>query len=272
LSRTLSTSEAARILGLSDVRVRELVRGGLARPARRGRRYAISFQDLVVLRAAGRLLEQRVPTARVRRGLAALIRELPPQRPLSGLRLVADGRDLAVWDGQRTWQPETGQVVLDFGDEELAREVERVREAPRPRVGNIRAQLDFEQGLDLEDDDPKAAAAAYARALEQDPELVDACVNLGRLHHEAGDAPEAVRLYQRALACSPDDPIVHFNLALALEDTDGAQPAAAHYEQALALDPDFADAHFNLAGLCERLGRSTDALRHYRAYQKLTRP
>jgi tetratricopeptide (TPR) repeat protein len=252
--------------------VRELVRGGLARPARRGRRYAISFQDLVVLRAARHLLDQGVLPARVRRGLAALIPELPPHRPLSGLRLVADGRDLAVCDGHRTWQPETGQVVLDFGDEELAREVERIRDAPRPGVGDVRARLEFERGLDLEDDDPKAAAAAYARALERDPDLVDACVNLGRLQHEAGDAAEAVRLYRRALERSPDDPIVHFNLALALEDTRGAEAAVVHYERALDLDPDFADAHFNLAGLCERLGRAADALRHYRAYQKLTRP
>ncbi len=269
MSRTLSTAEAARILGLSEARVRELVRGGLARPARRGRRYAISFQDLVVLRAARRLLEQRVPTARVRRALAVLARELPSQRPLSGLRLVADGRDVAVTDGQRTWQPETGQIVLDFRDEELAREVERVRQPPAPRVGSAQARLDFERGLDLEDEDPKAAAAAYARALQRDPDQVDACVNLGRLRHEAGEAAEAVALYERALALAPDDPIVHFNLALALEDLRGPQAAVDPYERALALDPDFADAHFNLAGLCERLGRPSDALRHYRAYQKL---
>ena len=50
------------------------------------------------------------------------------------------------------------------------------------------------------------------------PALVDACVNLGRLAHEAGDAREAARLYHLALERSPEDPIVHFNLALALED------------------------------------------------------
>jgi tetratricopeptide (TPR) repeat protein len=272
VSRTLSTAEAARILGLSEARVRELARGGLAGRSGRGHRYAISFQDLVVLRAARRLLDQRVPPARVRRALAALARELPPHQPLSGLRLVAHGREVAVWDGERTWQPETGQVVLDFGDESLAREVERIRQAPgpAPQAGALQARLDFERGLDLEDEDPQAAAAAYARALEGDPDLVDAYVNLGRLRHEAGDADGAAQLYQEALERSPDDPIVHFNLALALEDTKGSEAAAAHYERALALDPDFADAHYNLAGLCERLGRAADALRHYRAYQKLT--
>ena len=272
MGRTLSTAEAARILGLSEARVRELARGGLAGRGRRGRRYAISFQDLVVLRAARRLLDQHVPPARVRRALAALAQELPPHQPLSGLRLVAHGREVAVFDGERSWQPETGQVILDFGDEALAREVERLREAPRPapEAGALRARLDFERGLDLEDADPEAAAAAYACALERDPDLVDAYVNLGRLRHEGGAAAEAARLYQQALERGPDDPIVHFNLALALEDTQGAEAAAAHYERALALDPDFADAHYNLAGLCERLGRPTDALRHYRAYQKLT--
>lgn len=272
MGRTLSTAEAARILGLSEARVRELARDGLAGRSRRGHRYAITFQDLVVLRAARRLLDQRVPPARVRRALAALARELPPRQPLSGLRLVAHGREVAVWDGERTWQPETGQVVLDFGDEALAREVERIRESPPvpPQAAALRARLEFEAGLDLEDSDPEAAARAYARALEGDPDLVDAYVNLGRLRHEAGAAGEAARLYQEALERSPDDPVVHFNLALALEDTKGAEAAARHYERVLALDPDFADAHYNLAGLCERLGRPTDALRHYRAYQKLT--
>ena len=274
MGHTLSTAEAARILEIPESRVREWARAGLGGGARRGRRYAISFRDLVVLRAARGLLEQRVPAARVRRALAALARDLPSHQPLSGMRLVADGREVAVSDGRRTWQPETGQVVLEFGEENLARQVEEMRRcaAAGDAAGatRVRARLEFERALDLEDRQPQAAAAAYARALDLDPELADAYLNLGRLRHEAGDPGEAARLYACALERSPEDPLAHFNLALALEDTKGPESALAHYERALALDPDFADAHYNLAGLYERLGRSADALRHYRAYQKLT--
>ena len=278
MPRMLSSAEVSRLLGLREARVRDLVRAGLCRPSRRGRRYAFSFQDLVVLRAAKELIERHVPAARVRRALAALTAELPEGRPLSGLRIFADGREVAVRDGGAAWQPATGQIVLDFAVDDLARglaRLEREGAVADPPPGSdpdaaARARAAFESGLALEDVDPEGARDAYRRALALDPTLVDACVNLGRILHEAGDAREAVRLYEQALAQSPDDPIVHFNLALALEDADAVDAALAHYQHALALDPDFADAHYNLAGLCELAGRKAEALRHYHAYKKLT--
>jgi len=267
LGRHLSTAEVARLLRLPEARVRELARSALGRASRRGHRYAFSFQDLVVLRAARELLEAGVPAARVRRALEALARKLPGGHSLSGVRIYADGREVAVYAEGGAWQPETGQTLFDFGVDALARQVEALRDAPPAAGGN--ALLEFERGLALEDEDPEAARRAYARALQLDPGQVDAYVNLGRLVHEAGDAVEAARLYGLALERSPDDPVIHFNLALALEDTAGPAAAARSYERALELDPDFADAHFNLAGLCEQLDRGADALRHYRAYKKL---
>jgi len=274
VGRQLSTADAARILGLSEARIRELVRSGLCRPARDGRRYAFSFQELVVLRTAAGLLAQNVPMARVRRALATLVTELPADRPVSGLRIFADGKRVAVRDGGTSWEPETGQTLLDFGVDELAERVTELRtshehEKPKDDDSHAQALVEFERGLDLEDDDPSGACTAYGRALELDPDLVDAWVNLGRIAHQAGSAAEAVRLYHHALERSPEDPVIHFNLALALEDARGASPAASHYEKALELDPSFADAHFNLAALCEKLGRKADALRHYHAYKKL---
>jgi tetratricopeptide (TPR) repeat protein len=276
VGRQLSTTDAARILGLSEGRIRELVRSGLCRPTRDGRRYAFSFQELVVLRAAAGLLAKNVPMARVRRALATLVGELPPDRPISGLRIFADGKRVAVREGGTAWEPETGQVLLDFGVDELAEQVTELRASQAHAHATAgddsasSARAEFERGLDLEDDDPAAACDAYGKALSLDPDLVDAWVNLGRIAHQAGNPKEAARLYHEALQRSPDDPVVHFNLALALEDARGPSPAASHYERALELDPSFADAHFNLAVLCEQLGRKTDALRHYSAYKKLS--
>ena len=274
MSRNLSTTEVSRILGMPEARIRELARLGLCGAGRRGRAYAFSFQDLVVLRAAQELLGRKVPGGRVRRALAALVRELPEDRPLSGLRLYADGRHVAVRDEGTSWLPESGQTVLNFELDELAQRVEELREpeSAREQVSDRRGRAlrEFQRALDTEDETPDLARAAYRRALEIDPDLTDAYVNLGRLAHQAGDAREAARLYTLAPERGPDDPIVHFNLALALEDTRGAGPAAHHYDCALRLDPDFADAHYNLAGVCEKLGRTADAIRHYSAYKKLT--
>jgi excisionase family DNA binding protein len=273
MHRPLSTAEVSRLLGLDERRIREWVRSGLLRPKKSGRGYAFSFQDLVVLRAAKALLDADVPAARIRRAIVALARELPEGRPLSGLRIYADGRDVAVRADGAGWQPATGQTLLDFEVDRLAELVEQQAKAPAAAAeGDLaaRAREAFEAGLGLEERDPAAAADAYRRALALDPELADACVNLGRLAHESGDAREAARLYHLALERSPEDPVLHFNLALALEDTSGPEAAIAHYERALALDPDFADAHYNVAGLYEQRGRGADALRHYRAYKQLS--
>jgi tetratricopeptide (TPR) repeat protein len=282
VNRRLSTAEAARILGMREARIRELVRRGLGRPERRGRRYAFSFQDLVILRAAHALIEQNVPAARVARALSALAEALPEDRPISGLRIRADGRGVVVRDAGTEWDPETGQTLLDFALDELAERADDVRRFPEgearielspgePRSEEAdRARVLFNQAIDLEDHDPITACDLYGEALNLDPDLVDAYVNLGRLAHESDKGVEAVRLYNLALERTPDDPIVHFNLALVVHELEGPEAALACYERAIALDPDFADAHYNLASLCETLGRPRDALRHYNAYRRMT--
>lgn len=271
MDRLLSTAEVTRLLGLDERRVREWARSGLCRAARRGRRYAFSFQDLVVLRAAKALLDAQVPAARIRRAMSALARQLPEGAPPSGLRIFADGRDVAVRAAGARWQPTTGQTLFEFEVDGLAALIDRnLGGGPAGSTDpKAAAREAFERGLALEDRDPDAAAEAYGRALGLDPDLTDAYVNLGRLRHEGGHPGEAGRLYHLALERSPGDPVLHFNLALALEDTRGAEAAIRHYERALALDPDFADAHYNLAGLYEQAGRAADALRHYRDYRRL---
>src|SRR5262245_2096437 len=112
MPQSLSTADAARILGLSEPRIRELLRAGLGQAPRSGRRYALSFQELVILRSARALLEQGVPPGRVKRALRALAEQLPPERALSGLRIHAEGGRVTVQDGAGKWDAETGQAVF----------------------------------------------------------------------------------------------------------------------------------------------------------------
>lgn len=286
----LRTADVARILGVPPARVRRIVHADLCRPARQGQRLVFSFQDLVLLRAAHGLLLAEVPARRVRHALSELSRQLPRGRPLSGVRIYADGRHVVACAGGRAWRPENGQLVFRFDVDDLARRagiVVPVHGRRGATAGQIRqppghqqslakrlqgAAAWFERALALErKKDIAGAIAAYHRAIELDPDMGDAYINLGRLVHEQGDAAEAARLYHLALSCSPDDPVAHYNLALALEDQQRPAVALSHYRRAISLDPAFADAHFNLGRLLERLGHKAQAVRHLMTYKKLTR-
>lgn len=273
------TAEVARILNVSPHRVRELVRAGLCRPAREGRYYRYSFQDLVLLRTARGLLQQNVPGRRVRRALRELTKQLPQGRSPTGVKIYADGAHVTVRFGSTAWHPENKQMVFLFEVDQLARDARVV--APAQPKGKAPAAVSsesarsatlwFERALLLEErHDVVGAAAAYRRALDFDSTLADAYINLGRLVHQGGDPREAARLYHNALEHAPDDPIAHYNLALALEDQDHRQEAIAHYEQAVTAAPDFADAHFNLSRLYERMSMHRQAVRHLLVYKKLT--
>jgi tetratricopeptide (TPR) repeat protein len=280
----LRTADVARILGVSPRRVRAMVQAGWCRPERAGRALAFRFQDLVLLRTAHGLAQARVPPRRVKRALSELLRQLPPERPLSGIRISAAGGRVVVRDHDSVWQPESGQLLLDFAVDELARKSGAAQLGHTPpsatglpagrSSGNAEEESAadwFERAVDLEDDDPEAARAAYQRALELDPDLGDAYVNLGRLAHQAGDPTTAARCYHLALARDDLDPVTHYNLALALEDLASNSDAVAHYSRAVALNPAFADAHYNLSQLLTRLGRKNEALRHLVRYRQLVR-
>lgn len=279
-----STREVAELLDLAPREVRRLARSGLVRPERGpGNAYRFSFRDLVLLRTAAELHRAGVPSRRVRRALHDLQEELPEDRPLSALRIAAEGGRVVVRDGETVWSPGSGQVQLDFdapdrevGSEagaasvpEVARGPEVARDPGALAGEGPSAERWFERGSELEASDRAAARDAYRRALELDPAHADARVNLGNLLLEDGRAEAAVREYRQALEADPGHALAAFDLGVALEELERAAEAAEAYRKALELDPGLADAHFNLAGVLERTGDRGGALRHLRAYREL---
>jgi tetratricopeptide (TPR) repeat protein len=262
------------MLDLPIAQVRGYVRAGFLAPARGPRgELRFSFQDLVLLRTAKGLLAARLPARRVRSALKKLRAQLPPDRPLTGVHISADGDRIVVRDGAAAWQPESGQVLLDFGVVELAQDVAPLlrRAAAKPPARELDADDWYAWGCDLEAAAPAEAKVAYERALALAPEHAGALINLGRLVHQEGRIDAAEQLYHRACAADPKDATAFFNRGVALEDLARANEAADVYRQALALDPNLADAHYNLACILERLGQEAAALRHLSAYRRLVR-
>lgn len=269
-----SSREVARLLGLSEARVRSFVRAGFLVPERDGRELVFSFQDLVLLRTAKGLIDAEIAPARVKRVLRKLKAQLPDGRPLTGVAIGAEGNKIVVRDGQVRWNPEDGQGLFDFDVAELALKVapivERAARQAKKEEADKTADDWFELGCNVEVSSQPEARDAYRRAIELDPRHADAHVNLGRLLHEAGELDAAEAHYRLALDAQPDDPVAWFNLALLLEATGQLELAAAAYHRALETDANAAEAHYQLARVYEKLGQETQALRHLKMYRRLT--
>lgn len=236
---------------LREDHVRYLEKWGLLRPALKTRGGTFfSFADLAVLRQiAGELA----------RGVAFRV----------VVRAVSAERQ--------------GQMALDFRSEAEPARIVALRprvaaevtvETVEPEVIVDRAAADqrFKLASSLDDGDPTnrdAAAQAYREALQADPYLIPALINLGNLHYARDELVEAQALYERALLLAPEVYEAHFNLGNVHHDLGRFEIARGCYEEALRLNPEYPEAHFYLAVTLEKMGRSQDAKPHWRAYQRL---
>src|SRR5579884_3647042 len=264
-----TSGDVARLLGVTVAQVRSFARDGFLTPGRGPRgELRFSFQDLVILRTAKALVAARIPARRIRRALRRLRHELPQGRSLAEVRIAAEGDRIVVRDGGAAWNPESGQLHLDFAVSGLAVRAapiaRRTAQAARRGERELDARDWYALGLELEAVDPEEARDAYRRALERDAHL-----NLGRRLHEQGLVEEAARHYRAALADNPGHATAAFGLGTALEDLGRPAEAIEAYRRALDTDPRLADAHYNLARLYERAGKKAAALRHLSVYRRL---
>ena len=261
---------------MSPGELRGYVRAGLLSPERGDRgELRFTFQDLVFLRSARGLTEARLPPRRIRRALTALRERLPEGSPLAAVRLGAEGSRIVVEDGTGRWQPESGQILLDFGEAEGSVPRRPASAGAFPAVREAEPEFSaeewFELGCELEGQLPggghrrlpardRARAVARGRARQSGPPPAR-----GR---RRGGCGGALRGGARGAGGRRDRRVQPRR-----RPGGSAQAArgAAGLSEGRAPGPANADAHFNAAALAERLGRTAEALQHLQAYRKLTR-
>ncbi len=265
---TYSRRQVRRLLGLSEAQLRAWERQQLV-PVQNSYRMA----DLVALRTLQKLSRSHLSAARIRAILSAVRRKVGHlEEPLKQLRILREGRRILVVVGGQKMEPLSGQLLLDFDHEELARLVSFPASqtsglAPQPRE----AQLWFDKGVELERNGAplELIVQAYERAVALDPRSTGAMVNLGTLYFHRRKWSQAERWYRRALEADPTYALAHFNLGNLYDEMDNRAAAIAHYKEAIRLDPQYADAHYNLALLYQLGGENIKAVRHWRVYLRL---
>ena len=266
--KLFSTAEVANITSLPNSRIRAFVRAGFLAPAKnKTGTLQFSFRDLLFLKTAKSLLASRVPQKRIVTILSSLKRQLPDEQHLSSLKIYADGRRVVVWDGKAQWQPDSGQFLFNFD----ARSVMRTLKLPQPKPAkaNLNPRYWFDLALEFEKTSTEEAQRAYEKALELDPAMSDAHMNLGKLYHDAGMLKKCEAHYHAAIKYAPNDAAPYYNLGVLLEDLKRPREAVVFYREALQRDPLFADAHYNLGLLLESLEKTKEAFTHLRAAHRL---
>jgi tetratricopeptide (TPR) repeat protein len=230
-----------------------------------------SFSDLIALQTLIKLRENRIQAPQIGRAMVSLRRKLDwVKQPLSELRIVSDGKRIAVHVAGQKMEAISGQILFDFE----ASEVGGLMNFPARRTAGDRlreSETWFQKGLELEEvcAPVEQVVEAYQKVLELNPDAAGALVNLGTIYYRQRKFPEAEKYYRRAIAADPTYPLAEFNLGNLYDEQGRLDEAFQHYRAALGLNPNYADAHFNLALLCERTGDSLKAVHHWKVYLKL---
>ncbi len=107
------------------------------------------------------------------------------------------------------------------------------------------------------------AAEAYAAALKQQPDNVNARVSLARSLYLTGDREEAVTQLQEALRLEPEHELANFLQGLLVDEQGEHATAARYYRKTLAVKPLHAGAHHYLGNVLLREGRYAEAAQHF---------
>jgi tetratricopeptide (TPR) repeat protein len=125
-------------------------------------------------------------------------------------------------------------------------------------VDHIRRGAAFEQAGKLDE-----AINEQLAALQLNPQVVQAHINLISLYGRLGQFEKAVENYQAALNLNSNQTDLHYNYGVLLLKQGKQQEAQRAFQQALQINPYSSEAHNNLGSLYEQQGQLDEALREF---------
>ena len=113
------------------------------------------------------------------------------------------------------------------------------------------------------------AIICYRRAIQLQPTLIDAYLNLGKLLSKAGANDKALRCYQEGIKYNPQNHQLYFHLGLCFTQQSNWEAAINCYQQALQIKSDYWEALHNLGGALSSQRLWSEAINVYRRAIKL---
>lgn len=110
----------------------------------------------------------------------------------------------------------------------------------------------------------EASIAEHERALQIDPQLVQAHLNLILLYHRFKRFDKAEEHYQAAVKIDPQAAESHYNYGVVLVERNQFAEAAQAFLRALQINPHYAEANHNYGVMLERENRLDEAMKYYR--------
>ncbi|WP_237152750.1 tetratricopeptide repeat protein [Oryzibacter oryziterrae] len=153
-----------------------------------------------------------------------------------------------------------GAALLKLG--ETAKAELALRQAVHREPDNVRFLVQWGAIL-AQQEDHKAAAKAWDRALVADPRCADAYSNLGVDERNRGEVGVAFHFLRTAVKVDPNHAEAFSNLGITALEAGKEDEAIAAFRHAIELRPDYADAHMALGMALMNRGHYAEGLPHY---------
>jgi tetratricopeptide (TPR) repeat protein len=130
---------------------------------------------------------------------------------------------------------------------------------------NLSASSQVQAGIDLERQGKlEESAMAHEKALQIDPQVVQAHINLIELYGRIGQFDKAEEHYRAAIRLQPNAVEGYYNYGVLLLSSQRFEEAETAFRKTIEINPFHASAHNNLGYLLERRGQLADAAAEYR--------